>query len=100
MPFTRTLRIRSFRWTLQLLKLSVSNVFFLSRADHSWDIEMFRHLFFSGYIFLGRCLRCFETIPGPVHGGGGQAKFPSGDLGFSASLSPLLLLGVWLDPES
>ena len=29
-----------------------------------------------------------------------QAKFPSGDLGFSASLSPLLLLGVWLDPES
>ena len=70
MPFTRTLRIRSFRWTLQLLKLSVSNVFFLSRADHSWDIEMFRHLFFSGYIFLGRCLRCFETIPGPVHGGG------------------------------
>ena len=25
-----------------------------------------------------------------------QAKFPSGDLGFSASLSPLLLLGVWL----
>ena len=56
--------------------------------------------FFSGYIFLGRCLRCFETIPGPVHGGGVQAKFPSGDLGFSASLSPLLLLGVWLDPES
>ena len=29
-----------------------------------------------------------------------QAKFPSGDLGFSASLSPLLLLGLWLDPES
>ena len=100
MPFTRTLRIRSFRWTLQLLKLSVSNVFFLSRADHSWDIEMFRHLFFFGHIFLGRCLRCFETIPGPVHGGGLQAKFPSGDLGFSASLSSLLLLGVWLDPES
>jgi len=44
MPFTRTLRIQSFRWTLQLLKLSVSNVFFLSRADHSWDIEMFRRL--------------------------------------------------------
>ena len=33
-------------------------------------------------------------------GGGVQAKFPSGDLGFSASLSSLLLLGVWLDPES
>ena len=88
MPFTRTLRIRSFRWTLQLLKLSVSNVFFLSRADHSWDIEMFRHLFFSGYIFLGRCLRCFETIPGPVHGGGGCKR--SSHLGILASLLPSL----------
>ena len=87
MPFTRTLRIRSFRWTLQLLKLSVSNVFFLSRADHSWDIEMFRHLFFSGYIFLGRCLRCFETIPGPVHGGGCKR---SSHLGILASLLPSL----------
>ena len=101
MPFTRTLRIRSFRWTLQLLKLSVSNVFFLSRVDALVGYRnVSSSIFFSGYIFLGRCLRCFETIPGPVHGGGVQAKFPSGDLGFSASLSPLLLLGVWLDPES
>ena len=42
----------------------------------------------------------FENIPGPVHGGGVQAKSPSGDLGFSASLSSLLLLGPGLDPES
>ena len=100
MPFTRTLRIRSFRWTLQLLKLSVSNVFFLSRVDALVGYRnVSSSIFFRLHLPWTLSAR-FDTIPGPVHGGGVQAKFPSGDLGFSASLSPLLLLGVWLDPES
>ena len=78
----------------------MSNVFFLSRVDALVGYRnVSSSIFFRLHLPWTLSAR-FDTIPGPVHGGGMQAKFPSGDLGFSASLFPLLLLGVWLDPES